>query len=187
MTTRWRAPHGASCCRAGGAAWTTAVRGGRDLCGGLSGVGGACVVGSAEWEGLLHPIPPSIRVFSSESTLHMRWPKYCSFSISSSNEYSGLISFRTDGLDSLVVQGTLKSLLQHHSSKASILWRSAFFIVQLSHPYIVTREPGRAPPRHAHGDLTSLAPHERLPGILVVPRDEIKTLAPWKESYDQPR
>ena len=85
---------------------------------------------------LLPPIPPSIRVFSSESTLHMRWPKYWSFSfsISPSNEYPGLISFRMDWLDLLEVQGTLKSLLQHHSSKASILWRSAFFTVQLSHP-----------------------------------------------------
>ena len=86
------------------------------------------------------PIPPSIRVFSSESTLHMRWPKYCSFSfnISPSNEHPGLISFRKDWLDLLAVQGTLKSLLQHHSSKASILRHSAFFIVQLSHPYMTT-------------------------------------------------
>ena len=82
---------------------------------------------------LLSSIPPSIRVFSSESTLHMRWPKYWSFSfsISPSNEHSGLISFRMDWLDLLAVQGTLKSLLQHHSSKASILQRSAFFTVQL--------------------------------------------------------
>ena len=87
---------------------------------------------------LLPPIPPSIRVFSSESTLHMRWPKYWSFSfsISPSNEHSGLISFRMDWLDLLSVQGTLKSLLQHHSSKASILQHSAFFTVQLSHPYM---------------------------------------------------
>ena len=76
---------------------------------------------------------PSIRVFSNKSALHIRWPKYWSFSISPSNEYSGLISFRMDWLDFLVVQGTLKSLLQHHSSKAPILWHSAFFIVQLSH------------------------------------------------------
>ena len=89
---------------------------------------------------LLLPIPPSIRVFSNESTLHMRWPKYWSFSfsISPSNEYSGLVSFRMDWLDLLAVQGTLKSLLQHHSSKASILRCSAFFIVQLSHPYMTT-------------------------------------------------
>ena len=86
------------------------------------------------------PIPPGIRVFSNESTLPMRWPKYWSFSfnISLSNEYSGLISFRMDWLDLLAVQGTLKSLLQHYSSKPSILQRSAFFIVQLSHPYMTT-------------------------------------------------
>ena len=85
---------------------------------------------------LLPPIPPSIRVFSNESALHMRWPKYWSFSfsISPSNEYPGLISFRIDWLDLLVVQGTLKSLLQDHTSKASTLWCSAFFMVQLSHP-----------------------------------------------------
>ena len=84
---------------------------------------------------LLPPIPPSIRVFSSESTLRMRWPKEWSFSfsISPSDEHPGLISFKMDWLDLLVVQGTLKSLLQHHSFKASILWRSAFFTVQLSH------------------------------------------------------
>ena len=83
---------------------------------------------------------PSIRVFSNESVLHIRWPKYWSFSfsISPSNEYSGLISFRMDWLDLLAVQGTLKSLTQHHSSKASTLWCSAFFIVQLSHPYMTT-------------------------------------------------
>ena len=86
---------------------------------------------------LLPSISPSIRVFSNESVLYIRWPKYWSFSfsISPSNEYSGLISFRMDWLDLLAAQGTLKSLLQHHSSRASILQRSAFFIVQLSHPY----------------------------------------------------
>ena len=89
---------------------------------------------------LLPPIPPSIRVFSNESTLRMRWPKYWSFSfsISPSNEHPGVISFRMDWLDLLAVQGTLKSLLQHHSSKESILWCSAFFTVQLSHPYMTT-------------------------------------------------
>ena len=90
---------------------------------------------------LLPPlIFPSIRVFPNESVLHNRWPKYWSFSfsISPSNEYSGLISIRMDWLDLLAVQGTLKSLLQHHSSKASIFWLSAFFIVQLSHPYMTT-------------------------------------------------
>ena len=89
---------------------------------------------------LLPPIPPSIRVFSNESTLLMRRPKYWSFSfsISPSSEHPGLTSFRMDWLDLLAVQGTLKSLLQHHSSKASILWHSAFFTVQLSHPYMTT-------------------------------------------------
>ena len=89
---------------------------------------------------LLPSIFPSIRVFSSESVLHIRWPKYWSFSfnISPSNEYSGLISFRIDWFDLYAAQGTLKSLLQHHSSKASILWCSAFFVVQLSHPYMTT-------------------------------------------------
>ena len=89
---------------------------------------------------LLPPIPPSIRVFSNESTLHMRWPKYwsLSFSIIPSKEIPGLISFRMDWLDLLAVQGALKTLLQHHSSKASILWHSAFFTVQLSHPYMTT-------------------------------------------------
>ena len=89
---------------------------------------------------LLPPIPPSIRVFSNESALGMGWPKYWtfSFSISPSNEHPGLISFRMDWLDLLVVQGTLKSLFQHHSSKASILQHSAFFIIQLSNPYMTT-------------------------------------------------
>ena len=91
---------------------------------------------------LLPPIPPSIRVFSNESTLHMRWPKYWSFSFSfsPSHVHPGLISFRMDWLDLLAVQGTLKSLLQHHSSKGSILRHSAFFRVQLSHPYMTTGE-----------------------------------------------
>ena len=91
---------------------------------------------------LLPSVFPSIRVFSNESALHIRWPKYWSFSFSISpfNEYSGLISFRMYWLDLLAVQGTLKNLLQHHSSKASILWRSAFFIVQLSHAYMTTEK-----------------------------------------------
>ena len=91
---------------------------------------------------LLPPIPPSIRVFSNESTLRMRWPKYWSFSfnISPSNEHLGLISFRMDWLDRLAIQGTLKSLLQPHSSKASIFRSSAFFTVQLSHPYMTTEK-----------------------------------------------
>ena len=89
---------------------------------------------------LLPPIPPSMRIFSKESALRIRWPKYWSFSssISPSNEHPGLISFRMDWLDLLAVQGTLKCLLQHHSSKASILQHSAFFRVQLSHPYMTT-------------------------------------------------
>ena len=91
---------------------------------------------------LLTSILPSIRVFPNESVLHIKWPKYWSFSfsISSSNEYSGLISFRMDWLDLLAVQGALKSLLQHHSRKASILRHSAFFIVQISHPYMTTEK-----------------------------------------------
>ena len=89
---------------------------------------------------LLPPIAPSIRVFSNESAIRMRWPNYWSFSFSfsPSNEHPGLVSFRMDWLDLLAVQGTLKSLLQHHSSKASILWHSAFFTVQLSYPYMTT-------------------------------------------------
>ena len=92
---------------------------------------------------LLPPIPPSIRAFSNESILYIKWSKYWSFSfsISPSNEPPRLISFRMDWLDLLVVQGTLKNLLQHHSSKASILWHSAFFTVQLSHPYMTTGKP----------------------------------------------
>ena len=89
---------------------------------------------------LLPSIFPSIRVFSNESVLHIRWPKYWSFSFSfsPSQEYLGLISFRMDWLDLLAVQGTLKSLLQHHSSKASVLWCSGFIMVQISHPYVIT-------------------------------------------------
>ena len=107
---------------------------------------------------LLPPIPPRIRVFSNESTLHMRWPKYWSFSlsISPSSEHPGLISFRMDWLDLLVVQGTLKSLLQHHSSKASILWRSAFSTVQLSHPYMTTGKTIALTRRTSVGKVISL-------------------------------
>ena len=103
---------------------------------------------------LLTPIPPSIRVFSKESTLRMRWPKYwsCSFNISPSNDHPGLISFRMDWLDLLAVQGTLKSLLQHHSSKASILWRS----VQLSHPYMTTGKTIALTRQTFDGKVTSL-------------------------------
>ena len=106
---------------------------------------------------LLPPIPPSIKVFSNESTLRIRWPKYWSFSlsISPSNEQPGLI-FRMDWLDLLAVQGTLKSLLQHHNSKASILWHSAFFIVQLSHPYMTTGKTITLTRRTFVGEVISL-------------------------------
>uniref|UniRef100_A0AC11EL82 Uncharacterized protein n=1 Tax=Ovis aries TaxID=9940 RepID=A0AC11EL82_SHEEP len=107
---------------------------------------------------LLLPIPPSIRVFSNELTLLMRWPKYWSFSFSiiPSKEFPALISFRMDWLDLLAVQGTLKSLLQHHSSKASILRRSAFFTVQLSHPYMTTGKTIALTRRTLVGKVTSL-------------------------------
>ena len=107
---------------------------------------------------LLPPIPPSIRVFSNESTLHMRWPKYWnfSFSIIPSNEHPGLISFRMNWLDLLAAQGILKSLLQHHSSKASILRCSAFFTVQLSHPYMTTEKTIALTRRTFVGKLISL-------------------------------
>ena len=107
---------------------------------------------------LLPPVPPSIRGFSNASTLLMRWPKYWSFSfsISLSNEHPGLISFRMDWFDLLAVQGTLKSLLQHHSSKASVLRRSAFFIVQLSHPYMTTGKTIALIRRTFVGKVTSL-------------------------------
>ena len=107
---------------------------------------------------LLTPIPPSIRVFSNESTLRMRWPKYWSFSfsISLSKEHPGLISFRMDWLDLFAVQGTLKSLLQHHSSKASILWHSAFFTVQFSHPYMTTGKTIALTRRNFVGKVTTL-------------------------------
>ena len=105
---------------------------------------------------LLPSIFPSNRVFSSESVLHIRWPKYWNFSISPSNEYSEIISFRIDWLDLLAVQGTLKSLLEHHSLKPSILWRSAFFIVQLSHPYMTTGKTMALTRRTFVGEVMSL-------------------------------
>ena len=107
---------------------------------------------------LLPPIPPSIRVFSNESTLHKRWPKYWSFSFSiiPSKEHPGLISFRMEWLDLLAVQGTLKSLLQHHSSKASIFRCSAFFTVQLSHPYMTTGKTIALTKRSFVGQVMSL-------------------------------
>ena len=114
---------------------------------------------------LLPPIPPSIRVFSKESTLHMRWPKYWSFSFSiiPSREIPGLISFRMGWLDLLAVQGTLKSLLQHHTSKASILWCSAFFTVQLSHPYMTTGKTIALTRRNLVGKVMSLQISSNLP------------------------
>ena len=107
---------------------------------------------------LLPPIPPSIRIFSNESTLHMRWPKYWSFSFSiiPSKEHPGLISFRMDWLDLFAVQGVLKSLFQHQSSKASILRHSAFFTVQLSHPYMTTGKPIALTRRTFVGNVMSL-------------------------------
>ena len=120
---------------------------------------------------LLPPIPPSIRVFSNESTLRMKWPKYWSFSFSiiHSKENPGLISFRMDWLDLLAVQGTLKSLLQHHSSKASILQRLAFFTFQLSHPYMTT------------GKTIALTSHDivQVTGIKTIPMEKKCKKAKW--------
>ena len=115
---------------------------------------------------LLPSIFPSISVFSNESALHIRWPKYWrfSFSISPSNEYSGLISFRIDWFDLLAVQGTLRSLLQHHSSKASILWCSAFFMVQLSHPDTAAKSLQSCPT--LCDPIDSSPPGSPVPGIL---------------------
>ena len=125
---------------------------------------------------LLPPIPPSIRVFSNESTLRLRWPKYWSFSVSiiPSKEIPGLISFRMDWLDLLVVRGTLKSLLQHHSSKASIPQCSAFFTVQLSHPYMTTGKTIALTAAAAAKSLQScstLGPHRQQPTRLPLPWD----------------
>ena len=133
---------------------------------------------------LLPPIPPSIRVFSNESTLHVRWPKYWSFSfsISPSKEHPGLISFRMDWLDLLAVQGILKSLLQHHSSKASVLWRSAFFTAQLSHPYMTTGKTIALPRWTFVGKVMSLLFNmlSRLV-ITVLPRSK-RLLILWPQS-----
>ena len=119
---------------------------------------------------LLLPVPPSIRVFSNESTLRMRWPKYWSLSFSiPSKEIPGLISFRMDWLDLLTDQGTLKSLLQHHSSKASILRRSAFFTVQLSYPYMTTGKTIALTRRTLVGKVMSLLLNMLFMLILVVP------------------
>ena len=133
---------------------------------------------------LLPSIFPSIRVFSSESALCLRWPKYWSFSfsISPSNEHPGLISFRMDWLDILGVQGTLKSLLQHHSSKASILQRSAFFIVQLSHPYMTTGKT-RALSRQTFVDKVMSLLSNMLSRLVITffPRSKC-LLIPWLQS-----
>ena len=133
---------------------------------------------------LLPSIFPRFRVFSNESVLHIRWPKYgsFSFSINPSNEYSGLISFRMDWLDLLTVQGTLKCLLQHHSSKASILWCSAFFIVQLSHPYMTTGKTTALTRRTFVGKVMSL--HFNMLSRLVItflPRSK-RLLISWLQS-----
>ena len=133
---------------------------------------------------LLPPVPPSIRVFSNESTLHMRWPKYWSFSfsISPSNEHPGLISFRMDWLDLLAVQGTLKSLLQHHSSKASIIQCSAFFTVQLSHPYMTTGKAIALTRRTFVGKVMSLL-FNMLPTLVITFLLRSKCLLiPWLQS-----
>ena len=133
---------------------------------------------------LLLPIPPSIRVFSNESTLHMRWPKYWSFSFSIGpcNEHPGLISFRRDWLDLLAVQGTLKSLLQHHSSKASILRHSAFFIVQISHPYMTTGKTTALTRRTFVGKAMSLLFNILSRSVITfLPRSK-HLLIPWLQS-----
>ena len=133
---------------------------------------------------LLPSIFPSIRVFSNESVLHIRWPKYWSFSFSISpiNEYSGLISFRVNWLDLLAVQGTLKSLLQYHSSKSSIIQLSAFFIVQLSHPYMTTGEIIALTRWTFSGKVMSLL-FNMLPRLVTafLPRSK-HLLIPWLES-----
>ena len=133
---------------------------------------------------LLPPIPPSIRVFSNESTLLMRWPKYwsCSLSISPSNEHPGLISFRMDCLDLLTVQGTCKSLLQHYSSKASILRHWAFFTIQLSHPYMTTGKTITLTRRTFVGKVISLL-FNMLSRLVItfLPRSKC-LLIPWLQS-----
>ena len=133
---------------------------------------------------LLPPVPPSIRVFSNESTLGMRWPKYWSFSfsISPSNEHPGLILFRMDWLDLLAVQGTLKSLFQHYSLNASILQRSAFFTVQLSHPYMITGKAIALTRRTFVGKVMSLL-FNMLPRLVItfLPRSK-HLLISWLQS-----
>src|SRR5574340_1232711 len=133
---------------------------------------------------LLPPIPPSIRVFSNESTLRMRWPKYWSFSFSiiPCKEIPGLISFRMDWLDLLAVQGTLKSLLQHHSSKASILWRSAFFTVQLSHSYMTSGKTIALTRRNFVGKVMSLLLNMLSRLVITFLSRSKHLLIPWLQS-----
>ena len=133
---------------------------------------------------LLPPIFPNIGVFSNESSVHIRWPKYWSFSfnISPSNEYSGLISFRMDWLDLLAVQGTLKSLLQHHNSKASILQRSAFFIDQLSHPYMTTGKNIALTRCTFVGKVTSLLLNMLSRLVITFPPRNKRLLISWLQS-----
>ena len=130
------------------------------------------------------PISPGIRVFSNESILHMRWPKYWSFSFSNSpsNEHPGLISFRMDWLDLLAVQGTLKSLLQHHSSKAAILQRSAFFTVQLSHPSMTTGKTIALTRRTFVGKATSLLFNMLSRLVITFPPRNKHILISWLKS-----
>ena len=132
---------------------------------------------------LLPSIFPSIRVFSNESVFHIRWQKCWSFSfsISHSNEYSGLISFRMDWLDLLAVQGTLKGLLQHHSSKASILWCSSFFMVQLSHPYMTTRKTIALTKRTFVGKVMSLLFYVLSRLVIAFPRSKYLLIS-WLQS-----
>ena len=133
---------------------------------------------------LLPSIFPNIRVFSNESILHIRWPKYWSFSfsISLSNEYSGLISFRMDWLDLLAVQGALKSLPQHHSLKASIIWCSAFFIVQLSHPYMTPGKTIALTKRKFVGKVMSLLFNMLSRLVIAFPPRSKRLLTSWLQS-----
>ena len=139
---------------------------------------------------LCHPLlhlpstPPSMRVFSNESTLYMRWPKYWSFSlsISPSNEHPGLVSFRMDWLDLLAVQGTLKNLFQHHSSKASILWLSAFFTVQLSHPHMTTGKTIALTKRTFVGKVMSLLLNMLSMLVITFLRRSKRLLISWLQS-----
>ena len=133
---------------------------------------------------LLPPIPPSIRAFSNESTLHMRWPKHWSFSfsINPSNEHPGPICFRMDWLDLLAVQGTLKSLLQHHSSNASVLQCSAFFIVQLSHPYMTTGKTIALTRQTFVGKVMSLVFNMMSSLVIAFPPRSKRLLISWLQS-----